>query len=149
MYQPLTACAEKEGRVEEDLWTKTLVRGGARGVVLKLKFPLIAAWRESIRFVQEDWSRLRVISAWGMRRYNSWGRKVRVARSESGEKVIFECADRSFCGVAAVGIRGTSLKSTLYLQKIFGFCGSTRCRGFGEWGMHHVGLVFCGMSSRL
>ena len=63
--------------------------------------------------------------------------------------MVFECADRNFGGVAAVVVRRGGWKSTLYLQKIFGFCGSTRCRGFGEWGMHHVGLVFCGMSSRL
>ena len=37
-------------------------------------------------------------------------RKVRVAKSESGEKVIFECADRTFCGVAAVGVRGDKLE---------------------------------------
>ena len=63
MYHPPTACVEKEGRVDDDFWTKTLVPGGARGVVLKLKFPLMAAWAESLRFVREDWSRLRVIMA--------------------------------------------------------------------------------------
>ena len=63
---------EKEGRMEDDLWTKTLVPGEARGVALKSKLPLMAAWAEMIGFVQEDWSRLRVITDWGMRRSHYW-----------------------------------------------------------------------------
>ena len=47
------------------------------------------------------------------------GGKVRVATSDYGAKVIFECADATFGGVVAVGVRGTSWKSTLYLQKDF------------------------------
>ena len=47
------------------------------------------------------------------------GVKVRVAIRDSGAKVIFKCADRTFCGVAAVGVRGTSWKSTWYLRKAF------------------------------
>ena len=35
MYHPSTACVEKEGWLEEDSWTKTLVPGGERGVALK------------------------------------------------------------------------------------------------------------------
>ena len=58
---------EKEGQVEDNSWTKTLVAGGARGVALKSKFPLMSVWSERLRFVQEDCSRLRVITAWGMR----------------------------------------------------------------------------------
>ena len=46
MYHLSTACMEKEGQVEDGLWTKTLVPGGVRGVVLKSKFPLMAAWAE-------------------------------------------------------------------------------------------------------
>ena len=76
MYEPLTACVEKEGQVEENSWTKTLVPGGARGVVLKLKFPLMAVWAERLGFVWEDWSRLRVITAWGVRRSHYWERKL-------------------------------------------------------------------------
>ena len=55
---------EKESWVEDDLWTKNLVPGGARGVALKSKFPLIAVWAERLTFVREDWGRLRVITAW-------------------------------------------------------------------------------------
>ena len=43
-----------------------------------------------------------------------------VTRSDSGAKMIFECADCTLGGVAAVGVRGGSWKSTLYLRK--GFC---------------------------
>ena len=53
---------EKEVQVEEDSRTKTLVPGGARGVALKSKFPLMAAWVERLGFVREDRSRLRVIT---------------------------------------------------------------------------------------
>ena len=72
MYQPSTTCVENEGRLEAALCTKTLVPGGARGVALKSKFLLMAAWAERIVFVREDRIRLRLITAWGMRRYHSW-----------------------------------------------------------------------------
>ena len=72
MYQPSTECVDKEGRLEAASWTKTLVPGGARAVALKSKFPLMAAWSERIGFVQEYRSRLRVITAWGMKRSHSW-----------------------------------------------------------------------------
>ena len=38
------------------------------------------------------------------------GGKARVARSVSGAKVIFECADCTFCGVAAVDVKGDKLE---------------------------------------
>ena len=44
MYHPSTAFVEKQVRVKDDLWTNTLVPGGARGVALKSKSPLMAAW---------------------------------------------------------------------------------------------------------
>ena len=50
--------------------------GEARGVVLKSKFPLMAEWAESLGFVREKRSRLRVITAWGMRRSHSWEGKL-------------------------------------------------------------------------
>ena len=96
MYHLSTACVDKEGRLEDYLWTKTLVPGGARGVVLKSKFPLMAAWSERLGFVQEDWIRLRLMKAWGMRGSHSWEVKLGFARSESGAEVIFECADCTF-----------------------------------------------------
>ena len=54
MYHPSTECVEKEGQVEDDLWTKTLVPGAARGISLKSNFLLMAAWSEMLRVVQED-----------------------------------------------------------------------------------------------
>ena len=42
-----------------------------------------------------------------------------IPRSKSSAKVIFEFADCAFCGVAAVGVRGTSWKSKLYLREAF------------------------------
>ena len=53
MYQQSASCVEEEGRLEAASWTKTLVPGGARGVALKSKFPLMAGWAESLGFVQE------------------------------------------------------------------------------------------------
>ena len=44
MYQLSTACVEIEGQLEADLWTKTLVRGGERGLALKSKLLLMATW---------------------------------------------------------------------------------------------------------
>ena len=76
MYQPSTACVENEGRLEAASWTNTLVPGGTRGVAFKSKFPLMAAWAERIGFVREERSRLRVITAWGMRRSHSWDGKL-------------------------------------------------------------------------
>ena len=72
MYQPSTACVDNEGRLEAALWTKNLVPGGAMGVSLKPKLPLMAVWAESIGFVQEERSRSRVSTAWGVRLSHSW-----------------------------------------------------------------------------
>ena len=46
--------------------------------------------------------------------------KVRVARSESGVKVIFEYADRTFGIVVAVGVRGDKLEfNVVYAEELF------------------------------
>ena len=47
------------------------------------------------------------------------GRKVRVAISESGAKVIFECADRTFYSVAEVGVQGDKLEVNVVLAEGF------------------------------
>ena len=47
------------------------------------------------------------------------GRKVGVARGESGTKMIFECADRTFGGVAAVGVRRDTLEINVVLAEGF------------------------------
>ena len=62
--------------MEYDLWTKTLVPGGARGVALKAKFLLMAVWAEKLKRVREDQSRLILITAWGVRRSHSWDGKL-------------------------------------------------------------------------
>ena len=54
---------DKEGQLEATSWDVTLMPGGARGIALKLKFPLMAAWAERIRFVQEYRRSLRFITA--------------------------------------------------------------------------------------
>ena len=71
MYHPLTAFMYKEVWVEYYLWTKTFVTGGARGVALKSKFPLMATWAKRLGFLREDCSRLRVITTWGVRQSHS------------------------------------------------------------------------------
>ena len=71
MYQPLTASVENEGQLKAALWTKTLVPGGARGVALKMKFPLMAAWAEMFGFVREERISLRVITDWVLRQSHS------------------------------------------------------------------------------
>ena len=67
---------EKEGQVEDNSWTKTLVSVETRGVSLKSKFPLMSVWLERLGFVREYWSRLRVITSWGIRQYHSWEGKL-------------------------------------------------------------------------
>ena len=57
--------------MEDNLWTKTFVTGGAREVALKLKFLLMDTWAERLRFLREDRSRLRLITAWGVRQSHS------------------------------------------------------------------------------
>ena len=47
------------------------------------------------------------------------GGKVGVARGESDEKMIFECADRTFGGVAAVGVQGNKLEVNVVLSEGF------------------------------
>ena len=76
MYQLSTACVDNESRLEAALRTKTLVPGGARRVALNSKLPLMTAWAERLVFVWEEWGRLRVSTAWGMRRYHSWEGKL-------------------------------------------------------------------------
>ena len=47
------------------------------------------------------------------------GGKVGFARGESSAKIIFECADRTFAGVAAVGIQGNKLEVNVVLAEGF------------------------------
>ena len=50
------------------------------------------------------------------------GGKVRVARSESNAKMIIECADRTFGGVTAVGVRGGKLEDNVVFAEGFFHC---------------------------
>ena len=78
------------------------------------------------------------------------GRKVRVARSESDAKMIFECADCTFGGVAVVGIRGDKLEDNIVLvEERFALCVRTCYQGCGEWGLQHSGVGVRVMLSRL
>ena len=47
------------------------------------------------------------------------GGKVGVVGGESGAKMIFECADRKFGGVAAVGVWGNKLEVNVLLAEGF------------------------------
>ena len=47
------------------------------------------------------------------------GGKFGVARGESSAKMIIECADRTFSGVAAVGVRGKKLEVNILLAEGF------------------------------
>ena len=47
------------------------------------------------------------------------GGKVWVARSDSGAKMIFECADHTFGGVASVGVRGDKLEVNVLFEEGF------------------------------
>ena len=47
------------------------------------------------------------------------GGKVGVARGESRSKMIFECADCTFGGVAAVGVQGNKLEVNVVLAEGF------------------------------
>ena len=76
MYEPSTAWVENKGRLEAASWTKTLVTGGERGVALKSKFPFMVEWAERLGFMLEERSILRMRTAWGMRRSNSWDGKL-------------------------------------------------------------------------
>ena len=76
MHQPLIEWIYNEVRLEDALWIKNLVPGGARGVALKSKLTFMAAWAEKLGFVREERSILRVMTSWGMRRYHSWDGKL-------------------------------------------------------------------------
>ena len=47
------------------------------------------------------------------------GGKVGVARGESGAKIMFECADCTFGGVAEVGVRWNNLEVNVVLAEGF------------------------------
>ena len=55
----------------------------------------------------------------GNERIQLLGGKVGVARGESGTKIIFECADLTFSGVAAVGVQGNNLEVNIALAEVF------------------------------
>ena len=76
---------EKEGWLEAASWTKTLVLGGARGVALKWKFTLMAAWAVRIGLVPEERRRLIVRTAWGMRQYYSLEGKMGFQEASSAQ----------------------------------------------------------------
>ena len=50
------------------------------------------------------------------------GGKVRVERSESGAKMIFECADHTFGSAATVGVRGDKLEVNVVFTDGFLHC---------------------------
>ena len=64
----------------------------------------MAAWAERFGFVQEDWSRLRVRTAWGMIRSHSW----------EGE-----CANCMFSGVAEMCTWGDKLEVNIVFAEGF------------------------------
>ena len=105
--------------MEAASWTKTLVPGGEMGVALKSNFPLMAAWAERIGFVREERRRLIVVTAWGMIWYPLLGVKVGVARGKADAKMILECVDCTFGGVAAVGVRGNNLEGNVVFAEGF------------------------------
>ena len=86
MYQSSTACVKDEGRLEASSWTNTLVPDGARGVELKSKLSLMAAWAERLGFVREERSRLRIITAWGMRRSYYWEGKLGLQEASPAQR---------------------------------------------------------------
>ena len=50
------------------------------------------------------------------------GGKVRVTGSESGAKMIFECADCTFGGVVVLGVRGDKLEVNVVFAEVFLHC---------------------------
>ena len=82
----------------------------------------MAAWAEKLGFVREDQIRLRVRTAWGMRRSHSWEGKLGSQEASPAQKVIIECADRTFSGIAAVGIWGGKLEIDIVFAEGFLYC---------------------------
>ena len=53
------------------------------------------------------------------------GEKIGVERSKSGAKIIFECADRTFGGVAAVCVQGDKLEvNVVFAEGFLNFVGA-------------------------
>ena len=119
MYHPSTACVEKEGWVEYNSWTKIFVTVGARGVSLKLNFLLISVWSERLGFVLEYWSRLRVMKAWGVRRYHSWEVKLGLQEASPEQRLFLNVRIARSAALRRWVYKGTSWKSTLYVRKAF------------------------------
>ena len=119
MYQQSTACVYKEGYLEAALWTKTLVPGGARGVALKSKLPLMAAWAEMLGFVWEEQRRLIVMTDWGTRRYHSWEGKLGLQEASLAHRWFLKVGIARSAALRRWMYGGTIWKSTLYLLKAF------------------------------
>ena len=79
----------------------------------------MAAWAERLGFLWEERNRLIVITACGDETVPTLGGCVGVARGESSAKMIFECADRTFGRVAAVGIWGDKSEVNVVLAEGF------------------------------
>ena len=67
MYQPSVPCGDQEPLLFGFSWRRTLVSGGASGVLLKLKTLLIYAYEEIFGLVRALRSKFRVMSACGRR----------------------------------------------------------------------------------
>ena len=119
MYQPSTACVDNEGRLEAASWTKTLMSGGARGIALKSKLLLMAAWVERLGFVREYRIRLRVRTAWGMRRSQSWEGKLGLQEASPEQRLLLNVRITHSAALRRCVYRGTSWKLTLYFRKAF------------------------------
>ena len=68
---PFNPCGANDSRSSGLSWTNTWHPGGANGVDVKSKHPLICSWANSFGFMQEPRKRFNVISPWG----KNWSHK--------------------------------------------------------------------------
>ena len=119
MYQPSTACVDKEGRLEVSSLTKTLVPRGARGVALKSNFSVDGCVGGKARVCAGRSEEVESDHGLGNETIPFLGWKVGVAGGESGAKMISECVYRRFGGVVAVGVWGNNLEVNILIAEGF------------------------------
>ena len=94
---------------------KLWFQGEQGGGLLKSKLPFMAAWEEKLGFVREEQIRLRVSTAWVMRRSHSWDGKLGSQEASPTQRWFLNVKITCSAALRKCLYGGTSWKLTLYL----------------------------------
>ena len=93
-----------------------MVTGGSRGVSFEVEASVDGCMGEKAWVCAGRLEEVEIDHGLGNDVIPICGGKVRVAIGESGAKIIFECVDRMFGGIVAVGVRGNKLEVNVVFE---------------------------------